>query len=97
MLSDCIMKASFKNVRLLCQYMANMRSDRMAKNRNFNVYIFFGTFTPAEAHWLKFTQIIARQFEINLTDEDVQNMSMKERHDWLKQNPVTVVRHMDHN
>ena len=91
------LKASFKNIKGTPQYMSNMKSDTIAKNRSFNVYTFFGTFTPAEAHWLEFPQIIARQFEINLTDEDVQNMSMKERHDWLKQNPVTVVRHMDHN
>ena len=77
--------------------MSNMKSDLMAKNRSVNVYTFFGTCTPAEVHWLEFPQITAKQFEINLTDEDVQNMSMKERHDWLKQNPVTVVRHMDHN
>lgn len=42
--------------------------------------MFFGTFTPAEVHWLEFPQIVARQFGINLTDEDVQSMSMKERH-----------------
>ena len=42
--------------------------------------MFFSTFTPAEVHWLEFPQIVARQFGINLTDEDVQSMSMKERH-----------------
>ena len=59
--------------------MLNMWSDTMAINRNFNVYTFFGTFAPAEAHWLESLQIIARQFGINLTDKDVQNMSMKEK------------------
>ena len=59
--------------------MLNMWSDTMAINRNFNVYTFFGTFTPAEAHWLESPQIIARQFGVNLTDKDVQNMSMKEK------------------
>ena len=68
----------------------------MAKNRNFYVYIFFSIFTPAEAHRLGFPQIIARQFGINFTDEDVQNISMKERRNWLKRNPVTVARHMDY-
>ena len=51
----------------------------MAKNRNFYVYIFFSTFTPAEVNRLGFPEIIARQFGINFTDEDVQNISMKER------------------
>ena len=45
-----------------------------------NDTMFLGTFTPAEAHWLECPQIVARQFGINLTDEDLQNMSMKERH-----------------
>ena len=90
------LKASFKNIKGTPQYMSNMKSDTIAKNRSFNVYTFFGTFTPAEAHWLEFPQIIARLFGINLIDEDVQNMSMKERHNWLKRNPANVARHMDH-
>ena len=53
------MKALFKNIRSTPQYMWNMRSDTMTKNRNFNVYTFFGTFTLAEAYWLEFPQIIA--------------------------------------
>ena len=61
-----------------------MSNRHFDKCRNFNVYTFFGKFTPTEAHWLEFLQIIARQFGINLTDEDVQNMSMKERRNWLK-------------
>ena len=60
------MKASFKNINGTPQYMSSMKSDTTAKNRSFNVYTFFGTFTPAEAHWLEFPQIIARQFGINL-------------------------------
>ena len=64
----------------------------------FGTFGTFGTFTQcAEAHWLEFPHIIARQFGINLTDEDVQNMSMKERHNWLIRNPVTVARHGDYN
>ena len=54
MLSDVIMKASFKNIRDTLQYLSNMRSGTMAKNRNFNVYTFFGTFTPAVVQWLEF-------------------------------------------
>ena len=50
----------------------------------------------AEAHSLEFTQIIAKQSGISLTDKDVLIMFMKERHSWLKQNPVTIARYMDH-
>ena len=96
MLCDDIMKTSFKNIRGTPQYMPNMRSDTMVKKINFNVYTFFSTFAPTEAHWLEFPQIIAREFGINLTDEGVQNMFMRGRHNWLKRNPVTVARHMDH-
>ena len=60
MLSDDIMKALFKNIRGTPQYMGNMKSDTMTKNRNFNVYTFFDTFTLAEAYWLEFPQIIAK-------------------------------------
>ena len=31
--------------------------------------------------WLELSQIIARQFGISPTDEDVPSMSMKEKHD----------------
>ena len=54
------MKALFKNIRGTPQYMGNMKSDTMTKNRNFNVYTFFDTFTLAEAYWLEFPQIIAK-------------------------------------
>ena len=36
-----IMEASFKDIRHTPQYMLNMRSDKMSKNRNLNVYTFF--------------------------------------------------------
>ena len=36
-----IMEASFKDIRRTPQYMLNMRSDKMSKNRNLNVYTFF--------------------------------------------------------
>ena len=60
MLTDDIIKASFKNIRGTPQYMYKMRLDVFAKNRNFNVYTFFVTFTPAETHWIEMVQIVAR-------------------------------------
>ena len=84
MLSDDIMKALLKNIKGTTSIHVKHEVRRFDKYRNFDVYTFFGTFTPTEAHWLEFLQIIARQFGINLTDEDVQNMSMKERRNWLK-------------
>ena len=84
MLSDDIMKALFKNIKSTTSIHVKPEVRHFGKYRNFNVYTFFGKFTPTEAHWLEFLQIIARQFGINLTDEDVQNMSMKERRNWLK-------------
>ena len=60
MLSDDTMKASFKSIRGAPQYMSNTRLDTMGRNINFNVYNFFGTFTPAEARWLEFPRAIAR-------------------------------------
>ena len=96
MLTDDIIKASFKNIRGTPQYMYNMRLDVFAKNRNFNVYTFFVTFTPAETHWIEMVQIVARQFGVNLTTEDVEKMTTAERKTWLKRNPVTVVRHTDY-
>ena len=62
MLTDDVMKASFKNIRGTPQYMDNMRNDVFAKNRNFNVYTLFLTGSPAETHWPETTQIVARQF-----------------------------------
>ena len=79
MLSDDIMKALLKNIKGTTSIHVKHEVRRFDKYRNFDVYTFFGTFTPTEAHWLEFLQIKARQFGINLSDEDVQNMSMKER------------------
>ena len=42
------------------------------------------------------TQIVARQFGKNLTVEDVEKMTFKEKTNWLKRNPVTVARHLDY-
>ena len=79
MLSDDIMKGLLKDIKGTTSIHVKHEVRRFDKYRNFDVYTFFGTFTPTEAHWLEFLQIKARQFGINLSDEDVQNMSMKER------------------
>ena len=42
------------------------------------------------------TQIVARQFGKDLTVEEVEKMTFKEKCNWLKHNPVTVARHLDY-
>ena len=88
--------ASFKNIRGTPQYFHNMMLDILAKIRQFGPPAFFITCSAAEmGAWIEIIQTIARQFGTTLSDNDVKNLSWKEKINWIKRNPVTAARMID--
>ena len=86
-------KHCLRILRVPLQYMSNMRSDTLT-NIEILMFIFWYIYSyRSTSAWISSDHSKAIW---NLTDEDVQKMSMKERRNWLKWNPVTVARHMDH-
>lgn len=63
------------------------------KIRQFGPPTFFLTCSAAEmGSWIEIIQTLARQFGTKLSDEDVKNMTWKNKVDWIKRNPVTAAR-----
>ena len=96
MISDDQIFSSFKNIRGTPQYFHNMLLDVLAKIRQFGVYTFFLTCSAAEFHWTEIIQVVARQYGETLTDEQVNAMDWSTKLKYLKRNPVTVARQIDH-
>ena len=96
MISDDQIFATFKNIRGTPQYFHNMLLDVLAKIRHFGVYTFFLTCSAAEFHWPEIIQVVAEQYGEKLTDEEVNNMDWSTKLEYLKRNPVTVARQIDH-
>ena len=96
MISDDQIFASFKNIRGTPQYFHNMMLDVLVKVRQFGPPTFFLTLSAAEFHWPEIIKIVAPQYGENLTDEEVENMDWSTKVNYLKRNPVTVARQIDH-
>ena len=60
----------------------------------FEVYTFFLTPFTAQFHWTKIIQVIACQY--GQTDKQVNAMNWSTKVNYLKRNPVTVVRQIDY-
>ena len=88
--------ASFKNIRATPQYWQQMQLDMLAKLRQLGPYTFFLTGSAAEFHWVEVIQIVAKQYDTCLSDEDIENMDWNTKRGWLQRNPVTVARHIDY-
>ena len=96
MISDDQIYKSFKKIRGTPQYFENMMLDILAKIRQFGPPAFFLTCSAAEmGAWIEIIQTIARQFGTKLSDEDVRNLTWKEKVNWIKRNPVTAARMID--
>ena len=46
--------------------------------------------------WPDMIQIIARQYGVSYTDEQVAALSFEEKSNWLRLNPVTAARHFQY-
>ena len=93
---DQIFRNSFKNIRGTPQWCHNMTLDVLAKCRVFGVTTFFLTWSAALFKWTNIIKIVAKQYGETLTDEDVNKMTWNDKVQYLKRNPVTVARQIDH-
>ena len=85
-----------KNIRGTPQYWHNMQLDVLAKIRYFGVPTFFLTMSAAQFQWTSIIKVVARQFGENLSDEEINAMDWNTKANYLKRNPVTVVRQIDY-
>ncbi len=51
--------------------------------------------SAAEFYWPGVIKVVANQYGVHLTDDDINNMHWTEKHQWLQRNPVTVARQID--
>ena len=96
MISDDQIYASFKNVRGTPQYYHNMMLDVLAKIRQYGTYTFFLTCSAAEFHWPEVIQACARQYQKNLTGEEVNNIDWQTKVSYLKRDPVTAAEQINY-
>ena len=96
LISEDQLYASFKNVRGTPQYYHNMMLDVLAKVRQHGIYTFFLTCSAAEFQWTEVIQVIARQYQEELTDDEVKNMDWTTKVSYLKRNPVIAARQIDY-
>ena len=86
----------FKNVRGSPAYYQTLFYDVLAMMRQLGLPTWFFTVSAADMQWPDLLQTIARQYGTILSDDDVKNLSYKERTRWLRSNPVTAARHFQY-
>ena len=64
--------------------------------RQLGVPTWFFTLLATDMKWPYMIQIIARQYGVSYTDEEVLAMSFEEKSGWLRHNPVTAARHFQY-
>lgn len=64
--------------------------------RQFGPCTSFVTLSSADLKWTDTIRIIAKQQGRQLTDEDIQCLSWKEKCQYLRSDPVTAARHFDY-
>lgn len=70
--------------------------DLLAMIRQLGTPTWFFTLSAADLKWPDMIQTIARQYGVHYTDEEVAALSIEERSNWLKCNPVTAARHFQY-
>ena len=80
-----------KNVRGSPAYWQDQLYDVLAMLRMLGIPTWFLTLSAADLHWPEMIQAVAVQFGKKLTQNDVQQMSIKDRSTYLCQNPITGV------
>ena len=96
MISDDELYAVFKNVRGTPQFFHNMQLDILAKTRYFRVQTFWLTMSVDQFNWPCIIKSVARQYGEELSDDQINNMDWNTKTKYLKRNPVTVARQIDH-
>ena len=85
-----------KNVRGSPPYYQRTFYDLLAMIRQLGTPTWFFTLSAADMKWPDMIQIIARQYGVNYSDEDVAALSFDEKSNWLRRNPVTAARHFQY-
>ena len=85
-----------KNVRGSPPYYQRTFYELLAMIRQLGTPTWFFTLSAADMKWPDVIQIIAKQYGVVYTDEDVANLSFDDKSNWLKRNPVTAARHFQH-
>ena len=85
-----------QNVRGSPAYCKKLLSDLLAMIRQLGSFTFFLTLSAADLRWPETISVIASQYNVTLTEEDVKNMSWEERCHWIRRNPVTAARQFDY-
>ena len=73
-----------------------MQLDILAKIRFYDRPTFFMTWSANQFHWNDLIKAVAVHFGVQLTDAEIDAMSRVEKENWLKRNPVTVARQINH-
>ena len=68
----------------------------LAMIRQLGTPTWFFTLSAADMKWPDIIQIIARQYGVSYSDEDVAALSFDEKSSWLRRNPVTAARHFQY-
>ena len=82
-----------KNIRGSPPYYQHTFYDLLAMIRQLGTPTWFFTLSAADLKWPDMIQIIARQYGVHYTDDEVAALSFEEKSNWLKCNPVTAARH----
>ena len=85
-----------KNVRGSPPYYQRTFYDLLAMIRQLGTPTWFFTLSAADMKWPDMIQIIARQYGVCYSDEDVAALSFDEKSNWLRRNPVTAARHFQY-
>ena len=85
-----------KNVRGSPPYYQRTFYELLAMIRQLGVPTWFFTSSAADMKWPDMIQIIAHQYGVSYTDEEVLAMSFEEKSGWLRHNPVTAAQHFQY-
>ena len=85
-----------KKVRGSPPYYQRTFYELLAMIRQLGTPTWFFTLSAADMKWPDMIQIIARQYGVSYSDEDVQALSYDDKCTWLRCNPVTAARHFQY-
>ena len=82
-----------KNIRASPPYYQRTFYDLLAMIRQLGTPTWFFTLSAADLKWPDMIQLIAKQYGVHYSDDEVAALSFDEKSNWLKRNPVTAPRH----
>ena len=85
-----------QNVRGSPAYCKKLLSNLLAMIRQLGAFTFFLTLSAADLRWPDTICVIASQYNVSLTEQDVKDMTWEERCHWIRRNPVTAARQFDY-